>query len=119
MLIENSGIAAIIPQVQRCTVLLIYIACACCSSTTNKLLQTAAMIIMITLAGIIPLCTVLQQHICITAAVFIENSALKIRFIGIHTQCQYTVVFLQVLNQDIAFNLHITVAYCCCNLAVF
>ena len=94
--VKNVGVTAVAVNSQAAAVLLEDVACFGISFTTGKLLQAAGMIIKITLtsARINPLSTVGKQHISIAGTVIIRNSTFEIRFVGIHTQGQNTLVFL-------------------------
>ena len=118
MSVENVGVAAVVADSQAAAVLLEDIACFGISFTADKLVQAAAMITIIALAFIGPLRTVGKQHICFTGTVIIENGTFEIGFVGIHAQGQNTLILLLILNQDVAFNLYITAAFCRNNCAV-
>ena len=112
MSVENIGVTAVFINGQTAAVLLEDIACFSISFTADKLLQAAVMIIIIALAFIGPLRTVGKQHIYFTGTVIIENGTFEIGFVGIHAQGQNALILLLILNQDVAFNLYITAAFC-------
>ena len=115
--IEDVGVAAVVVDGQVTAILLEDI--ACCASATCELLQRAVMIIsIIALSFVSPLRTVSKQHISIASAIIIENRTLEIGISSIHAQGQNALVFLLILNQDITFNLYITVAFNCDNCAI-
>ena len=116
MCIEDVGVAAVVVDGQVTAILLEDV--ACCASATYELLQRAVMIIRATLRFVSPLCTVGKQHVSIAGAIIIENRTLEIGISSIHAQGQNALVFLLILNQDITFNLYITVAFNCDNCAV-
>ena len=116
MCIEDIGVTAVVINGQVTAILLEDI--ACCAIATYELLQRAVMITIIALAFIGPLRTVGKQHISIASAIIVENRTLEIRISSVHAQGQNALVFLLILNQDIAFNLYITAALCCDNCVV-
>ena len=118
MSVENIGVTAVFINGQTAAVLLEDIACFGISFTAGKLVQAAVMIIKIALAFISPLRTVGKQHIYFTGTVIIENGTFEIGFVGIHAQGQNALILLLILNQNIAFNLYITAAFCRNNGAV-
>ena len=111
MLIEHSCITAVITQIQRCIILLEDIAGVCCALAADKLLQAAAMIIIVALAGagISPLCTVLQHHMCIAFTIIGVHDALEIGICGIQAQCYCALVFADITDTDITVYLYITI----------
>ena len=120
MFIENSGVSAVITQVQCRIILLEDIASVRCALTACKLLQAAAMIIIITLtgAGVSPLRTVLQHHMCIAFTVIGVHDALKIGICGIQAQCYCALVSADITDTDITVYLYITIGIGSNNLAI-
>ena len=120
MFIENSGVSAVITQVQCRIILLEDIASVCCALTACKLLQAAAMIIIVALAGaaVSPLRTVLQHHMCIAFTVIGVHDALKIGICGIQAQCYCALVFADITDTDITVYLYITIGIGSNNLAI-
>ena len=120
MLIENTGITAVIAQVQLSFIILEDIAGVCCALAADKLLQAAAMIIIVALAGagVSPLRTVLQYHMCIAFAAIGVHDALEIGICGIQAQCYCALVFADITDTDITVYLYITIGIGSNNLAI-
>ena len=116
MCVVNVSVAAVVVDGQVTAILLEEV--ACCAIATYELLQRAVMITIIALAFIGPLRTVGKQHIYFTGTVIIVNGTFEIGFVGIHAQGQNALILLLILNQDVAFNLYITVAFNCDNCAI-